>query len=374
MALFDLGPKESTGDLFGREREVAELARLVGARRWVAVLGPRMVGKTSLAKAVRARLKLPGAYVNLWGVRSVRGLLSALVQGLNESRSLLARLRGAAGRIEGVTLGPVGFTLSGPGAPVTAVTELFELLGRETKQCLVVLDEVQELAPNSGVLLKLLGRVFNTYPNLTFVFTGSLFGLTRALLEPSVTSPLLGRSPVAMRLGPFDRATALEFLRRGTRESGARVAEEELVRAVEGPLDGTPGWLTLFGNHLAVRGLPPARALAETVAEGKRVAADELAHFLEGRERRLYWPALKAGAVGASWSVVQEYMARETGGEVNHGTVGRVLNGLEAASILGKVSGSYRVADPMMRAYVLESGRAPPRPHDLAGSGGRRRP
>ena len=56
MALFDLGPKDSPEALFGRQREVAELTRLVRARRWVVVLGPRMVGKTSLVKAVRNRL------------------------------------------------------------------------------------------------------------------------------------------------------------------------------------------------------------------------------------------------------------------------------------------------------------------------------
>jgi hypothetical protein len=61
MALFDLAPKESEEALFGRDREVAELTRLVEARRWVVVLGPRMVGKTSLVKAVRNRLHVPGA-------------------------------------------------------------------------------------------------------------------------------------------------------------------------------------------------------------------------------------------------------------------------------------------------------------------------
>ncbi|MBS7637135.1 ATP-binding protein [Candidatus Bathyarchaeota archaeon] len=48
--LFDLNPKTSSKELFGRERELEELIRLVRARRWVAVLGPRMVGKTSLVK------------------------------------------------------------------------------------------------------------------------------------------------------------------------------------------------------------------------------------------------------------------------------------------------------------------------------------
>ncbi len=52
MPLFSLQPKETTEELFGRDNEIEELIRLIRARRWVAVLGPRMVGKTSLVKAV----------------------------------------------------------------------------------------------------------------------------------------------------------------------------------------------------------------------------------------------------------------------------------------------------------------------------------
>lgn len=57
MPLFNLNPKESAKIVFGRESELDELAHLIKARRWAAVLGPRMVGKTCLIKAV---------YVNLW--------------------------------------------------------------------------------------------------------------------------------------------------------------------------------------------------------------------------------------------------------------------------------------------------------------------
>src|SRR5271169_1332942 len=118
MSLFDLAPKESTDALFGRAREVEELARLVEARRWVVVLGPRMVGKTSLVKAVRRRLKRPGAYVNLWGVKSVQGLIEGLIAGLNESATLRARLGRAARHIEGVSVGPAGLSLASPAHPL----------------------------------------------------------------------------------------------------------------------------------------------------------------------------------------------------------------------------------------------------------------
>lgn len=359
MALLDLAPKENAGELFGREAEVRELTRLVEARRWAVVLGGRMIGKTSLVKVVQRRLKRPGAYVNLWGVRSIHGLLEALVQGLNDSRSLRSRLLGAAHRVDGITLGPVGLSLAGPRPPLATVGSLLDLIGRETKDCLLVLDEVQELAPNAGLLLKLLGNIFNTRPNVVFVFTGSLYGLTRVLLEPVSSSPLYGRAPVALHLGPFRREQAEEFLRTGARERGVHLRPADVSMAIDGPLDGTPGWLTLFGNHLVVRHLSPARALSETVREGTKVVRDELRHFLERRVRSLYWPALKAIALGAGWGTIQEYMARESGAPVNNGTVGRVLHGLEAASLIEREGGLYRISDPMARSFVLES-RGPP--------------
>jgi uncharacterized protein len=359
MTLFDLAPKETQGALFGRDREVAELIRLVAARRWVVVLGPRMVGKTSLVKAVRNRMRLPGAYVNLWGVRSVQGLVEGLIAGLNESVSLRTRLVRAAKRVEGLSAGPGGLSVELHGRPLKTAWDLLNLLGSERRDCLVVLDEVQELASNAGALLKLLGNLFNTRPNIVFVFTGSLAGLSRTLLEPTTNSPLYGRAPVALRLGPFDRETSTRFLVEGAREAGIKLPAPDVEAALAGPLDGTPGWLTLFGNHVAVQRLSPDRALQETIREGKKAAEAELAGFLANREVSLYWPALKALATGASWGTIREYMGRGTGETVNDGKVLRVLRALEASFLARQVEGRYELIDPMVRTYVLEAPKPP---------------
>jgi AAA+ ATPase superfamily predicted ATPase len=362
VPLFDLAPKETEKALYGRQREVAELSRLVEARRWVVILGPRMVGKTSLVKAVRDRLHRPGAYVNLWGVRTVHGLVEGLISGLNESASLRTRIARAARRVDGFSVGPAGLSLTASRPPLKTAWDLLDLLGSESKECLVVLDEVQELSSNAGALLKLLGNVFNTRPNLGFVFTGSLAGLSRTLLEPTTDSPLYGRAPVALTLGPFDPATSARFLERGASELGVTLTPEETRSALDGPLDGTPGWLTLFGNHVAVQRLPVARALDATIREGKKVAESELGHFLETRDAVLYWPALKAIAVGASWGTIREYMSRASGERVNDGKVQRMIRALESSYLVREKEGTYSLIDPMVRTYVLEATRPPRRP------------
>ncbi len=60
MPLFNLNPNELPKELFGREKELDELVRLVRARQWIAILGPRMVGKTSLIKAANVKLEKIG--------------------------------------------------------------------------------------------------------------------------------------------------------------------------------------------------------------------------------------------------------------------------------------------------------------------------
>jgi AAA+ ATPase superfamily predicted ATPase len=359
MKLFDLAPKESAQALFGRERELADFTRLIEARRWVVLLGPRMVGKTSLVKAVRNRLHRPGAYVNLWGVRSIQGLVDGLISGLNETTSLRARLVRAARRVDGISVGPSGLSLSSARHPMRTAWDLLDLLGSEAGDCLVVLDEVQELSSNAGALLKLLGNIFNTRPNVVFAFTGSLVGLSRTLIEPSVTSPLYGRSPVAISLAPFDRATSEAFLAKGAAEQGIRLSSREIEAALEGPLDGTPGWLTLYGNHVTVQKLSPDRALRETIREGKKAAESELAHFLTSHDESLYWPTLKAMAVGSSWGTVRDYVSRATGVTPNDGSLLRIIRALESSFLAQQKEGLYVIPDPMMRAYLIGARRPP---------------
>ncbi|WP_206205998.1 ATP-binding protein [Thermococcus sp. JdF3] len=48
---FDQRPRKDASNLFGREEEIEKLSRALESRSWVAVLGPRMVGKTSLTWA-----------------------------------------------------------------------------------------------------------------------------------------------------------------------------------------------------------------------------------------------------------------------------------------------------------------------------------
>jgi len=355
MPLFDLKPKNNPEELFGRRSELEELVRLVSAGRWVAVLGPRMVGKTSLIRAANVLLENSGfktVYVNLWGVSGVHGLLGSLARGISSSRGLLDKIRDAAGMVEGVSVGSGGVSISVSRRPMATVGDLLSVIGRLAGKCVIELDEIQELASISGLLLKVLANIFNTYPNIVFVFTGSMFGLMRTLLEPGPSSPLYGRTPAKLVLKPFRADVARSFLETGFAESNVDVESWMIDEAVE-KLDGVPGWLTLYGNNVVVREMPHHEALEETVSEGVKIVKGELEHFLEGRDRRLYMAALKAAAIRARWSEVKGAIEAARGIPVNDATVYKILKNLKAAMLIEEQKKTYTVRDPMLRTLLL---------------------
>jgi AAA+ ATPase superfamily predicted ATPase len=352
--LFDLTPKDSPEDLFGREKELTELVRLIEAGRWVTVLGPRMVGKTSLIKAARVKLNRPTIYVNLWGTRGIQGLLNALVQSINSSMSLSRKIRDAAGRIEGLSVGPTGLSVAIPRRPLTTLWNLLDLLGRQDENLVIELDEVQELSNVSGQLLKVLANIFNTHPHVVFVFTGSMFGLIRTLLNPaSSQSPMYGRPPAELFLQRFDKTQAADFLKQGFKECKAKPPSNLVTEEVQAKLDGTPGWLTLYGNNVAVGKLSPEAALQKTVEQGLRVVREELEHFLEGRDRLLHVAALSAMVSPAKWSDVKGRIEVSRGTPVSDSTVQSVVKSLEDGLLIEHKEKVYQIADPMMQALLL---------------------
>jgi uncharacterized protein len=357
--LFDLNPKDSRRALYGRDTELETLVRLITHGRWAVLLGPRMVGKTSLAKAAAAQSRRSSVYVSLWGTKGTLGLLQGLLTGLNANRPLVKRLQGALRRVEGVTVGGMGITLTPRPRPLRTVADLVSVLGEEATDSVVILDEVQELAAVSGALLKLLANIFNTHPRIAFVFTGSYFGVLRTLLEPPADSPMFGRSPARIQLEPFDRATSMGFLDRGFKEYGVRSDREAIGAVVDRSLDGVPGWLTLYGNNVAVGGMATEAAERATVREAKKVVRGELAHFLEPRDATTFWVALRKLTSTTSWTELRETLSTSRGSPLNDHSVGSVIRALRDANLIAESNHQYFIRDPMVRTFVRESVRQP---------------
>lgn len=315
--LFDLRPKEKRSDLYDREEELEQLHRLTRTE-WVVILGRRMSGKTSLLKTFLS--EVDGIYINLAGVRSLRGFIEELARHVRDIRLSLS-------------LGPLSVSW----------TRLAEDIFSHLEGKIIGLDEAQELPSNYA--LRLFKKIWDTY-DVRLVFTGSMMGLLHRLLEPGPSSPLYGRQPARITLRPFTREQSLDFLRRGFQECKMRAREIELEEAVE-RLDGYPGWLTYYGNARCIRGLGHEEALSYVYNEGKQVLLEELKRFLSTRRNQeLYLRLLRF--LPATWSQLLRDL------QVNPKTLRDALRSLERAMIIEKIGNTYTITDPVMRTLVYE--------------------
>ena len=158
---FDLGPKDRKDELFGRDDEIAEMLRLLTLGNWMVVLGPRMTGKTSLVKVTLSELqkrekKYETLYLNLRGIRSIRGLLESLAEAINANQNIFSKTKKFLANVKSIHVGPDGLTLERDSSkPTTTLLSVFGVLDRSRKKYVIALDEVQVLAPVSGPLLAL---------------------------------------------------------------------------------------------------------------------------------------------------------------------------------------------------------------------------
>lgn len=317
--LFDLHPKENIKDLFGRDDEYKELERLVKTE-WVAVLGRRMVGKSSLVKTFIK--EHDGIYVNLSGAREFRDLILSIASQL------------------GYSLKELSLDLKFLELRWSRIAEdIFSRLGNK----IIALDEVQYVS--SIHFLRLLKRIWDAYPNIRIIFTGSMIGLINKLLNPSPSSPLYGRKPAVIYLQPFIREKSKEFLIRGFNELNMNVSMEEIENVVE-RLNGYPGWLAYYGNFRCVRKLDAETSLRSVIDEGAKIFEEELENFLKGKKRENYIKALRVISIGARWSEIKNELI------VNNKVLRDILMNLKNAMLIAEDDGYYYIPDPILRLAI----------------------
>ena len=141
--LFGLSPKMSRRELFGRE------------------------GFKSI-------------YVNLMGIKSLRGLMQRLEEAWRGA------LEGIDASIN-LSLGPIHVDVRRRAAR----DSLLSFLLRIDEDTVIALDEVQELSPVAPQLLRVLGNVFASHPRIRFIFTGSYMGLMKMLIDADPDSPCM---------------------------------------------------------------------------------------------------------------------------------------------------------------------------------------
>ena len=357
------------------------IARTVaGAPEWLAIVGPRKVGKTSLLleaarRAGDGRLAFvvfdvmdsmpvsPEVFRRLAG----RVLDAVLGEELGIAPSRLVRrpeeFRAAvlpASRYRALPPDLQQLILEIPTRPmdedlVRDALELPERLGQALDlQLLVAIDEFQELPGLAGRRgshdpVPLMRSVWQRHQRVAYVISGS----ARTTLTELVTSE---RSPFfqhfgLMELGPFDVDDGIALLVELS-PKGRRIPKALARRAVD-VLGGHPFYLQVFGEEL-VRLEPPydERSLKEVLQAVLFSRAGRLALYFQNEHERLVGKSTGLAATLdalADGPLRMTDVAKEIGAST--GSTNQYLHRLgDAVRVLA--DGSYALDDPAFAAWV----------------------
>lgn len=268
--LFDLRPKERKEDLYDRTEEIGMIKENLQRKTWVAVLGVRRIGKTSIVNvalsetgSIAVKLNLVRLYEGNRKFYSRESFIALFLEGINSAIKNYTIGAGAIKRISNV-LGmeaDIFFDFN----PVrlkpkikkleskdigNLIMEMDEIAKDNKKQLVLVFDEAQELSKVAGINFPAVFQdIYDFRKDTSVVFTGSMVGLLENVLnEIEYGEPFFGRFIRKIYLQKFDRGSSIDFLKRGFKEEEVEVSEDVIYDAVK-KFDGIPGWLTLFGSE-----------------------------------------------------------------------------------------------------------------------------
>ncbi len=342
-SLFDLGPKRDPKYLYARDEELNTLVNNINNGRWVVLLGPRRVGKTSLAFCAARRANIPSIYVD---AREDDDLKTALLNKLSSP-------------VETTVSGNIGVPIPHPVSVGVSIgrrkqsLDIDNLLAREDK-LLLIIDEAQWLRHPSGIS-KILAHIYDIHKRrVIIVITGSAVGVMQSVLNPGPKGAMFGRVLTITHIGKWKSPdVSLQFLEEGCKQNGISYSRIELEEAVR-RLDGLPGWLTNFGNYYHEYG-NLKKALDMTLNQALKVVGDELnstSTLALGWERQMR--ILDAIAEG-------ELPFSQIGDKVNlqDSVLDRNLKMLMRLEYIEKnEDGRYQVTDPVVKEYLMRIRRA----------------
>ncbi len=317
--LFDIRPKADRRYVFGRDREIDELERLLNAGFWPVLLGPRRVGKTTLMKV--AVKELSGIYIDASTAPSLKALGLRLI---DEARRVGMRIK--------LNLSVLQIEIER--RPSATLERIIKELG----DVVIAVDEIQNVV--SPRLPALLSVLYNE-ARVRFLFSGSLVGTMKLIMKSPES---LGRPLVKLELRPFSPEESAEFLRRGFEECGVEVGDAEIEEAVE-ELDGIVGWLTYYGS-LRAGGKRHREALAALSETARELVRSELGKL--GRHELAIYKAL--AALGkARWAEIKKFVEAQIGHALDDKTFSVGLKALANMYLVREVDrGLYEVVDKFM--------------------------
>jgi AAA+ ATPase superfamily predicted ATPase/Holliday junction resolvase len=360
------------------KRVTSDLKR--GEPRWLAIIGPRKVGKSSLL--AEAALRFGGAKLRFVSF----DVFEAMPVSLEVFRRLAARI------LDMALVGDSGAALSVVVGNPARVREILaqsdrfaklpaalratwiELADRPADDALlrdtlalpeqlaraldlrfvIAIDEFQELLALGGARgavdpVPLMRSVWQRHERVGYVISGS----SRTMLLELVTSE---RSPFfqhfdVLNLGPFDRGDAIELL---TSEAEDRAISPSLAERAFDVLGGNPFYLQLFGEALTALEPPyDDSAFKEALQALLFSRTGRLALYFEAEHQRIV--GRSAGLAAALEALASGPMrSSEVGARVRATSSGTTVRSLERlGDVVSKLSdGRYAIDDRAYAAWI----------------------
>ena len=307
--LFSTRPKERREDLYDRDKEIEVIKDSISRGEWIAVLGMRRIGKTSVVNVavnesggVKLRIDLLRLYNPAKKQYSKEEFLSLLIQAVNDTIKNYTFL-GKATRVISNVLGVDEIEISKVkvklkrirGQDVIYILSQLNTLAKDNKKKLVlVFDEAQELSKVAGINFpSLFHDIYDNFTNTVVIFTGSMVRLVeKTLRDVEYNEPFFGRYIRKIELTRFTREQSKDFLLKGFEEEKVKVDESVIEDAVK-KFDGIPGWLTLFGSEYSFSVKHGLNVVVEAIVrKAVEEVKNEVKNFLNYSQSPLRYSAI----------------------------------------------------------------------------------
>ena len=351
--MFSTRPIRDEKNLHGKvhRKALKELEKTVDEGDFVAILGSRRVGKTSVINVFlnKHRSKYNYLYYDLaFGMGREAISYRELVP---VSTNIPEELEYSAT----LSLGIVKMDVKPKGIAEfqNAFLNLLRHLNRSGKKTVVVFDEAQVLPRFAPLnMLGMLQTISDGFENVTVVLSGSMPGLLERIINPSGDKPFFARYVEKIHISRWTVEESVEYLRNGLPDA----PEEELYEAAR-ELSNVPGFLAYYGK-LRVKGKSHGEALARTVHHAVKLWKKDLGDFIRIYRSPAYIIALKRVAKGPSYGVTTEEIITEITSvvEISERRAKEVLKNLVDGGFLVKPKrGVYQIPERPLRQAVLET-------------------
>jgi len=378
--------------MIGRQTEVDQLAVAVGQGLHQVVAGPRRQGKTTLCKAVLAKLRDEEAYtvaVDLFALNGTADLARAIASGLVANRSVLRRgaakardlaqeatstlsilttatLQAGWGMDVEIALNPHLAESDPMGYLGKSIRLLQRAADADGKKVILFVDELQELVADRQAfgdgteVTNLLSTELQQAPSVTCLFAGSQEHLMRDLYNDERRAFYhwgTWHELTPIRLDEWARGLNDRFA------EGGRPITAPALQMLLGRSEGHVRTTMLLAQHSY---LASSMAGADSTTVGHVEAAHE--SIMQAEAAAHAREAQHIQTLGRSALRVCRSIAREGAAYAPKDTA-VLLEGImpaEQAGYLKRINttagGGWMVPDPMLRAYLAQLGRRPAPP------------